>query len=278
MPELPEVETTKRGIHPFLLNQTIECIHVRQTKLRLPIPSDLSTSCADQKILDIARRGKYLLLQLSSGTLLIHLGMSGHLRLDHLHSPIRKHDHVDLYLSNRFILRYHDPRRFGLWLYLTEPPCQHPLLTRLGPEPLSSDFNGDYLYDRAQGKTQSIKSFIMNNHVVVGIGNIYATESLFLAGIHPQAAIGLITKEQFILLSNKIKQVLQQAINAGGTTLRDFYASDGKPGYFSAALNVYGRQGLPCPACHERILAMTISGRNSAFCSKCQPMQPLRVC
>ncbi|ETO94186.1 bifunctional DNA-formamidopyrimidine glycosylase/DNA-(apurinic or apyrimidinic site) lyase [Legionella oakridgensis] len=272
MPELPEVETTRRGIHPFLLNQTIERIDIRQGKLRFPATPELNACCSGKQILDVSRRAKYLLLPLSSGTLLIHLGMSGYLRLDNPQSSLKKHDHIDMCLSNDMVLRYHDPRRFGFWLYIAGNLLQHPLIAHLGPEPLSDDFNGDFLYDKARGKTQSIKSFIMNNHVVVGIGNIYATESLFLTGIHPQTASGRLAKEQFIRLSINIKQVLQQAITAGGTTLRDFYSSDGKPGYFSSALHVYGRQGQPCPHCYERILAVTIAGRKSTFCPRCQPI------
>ena len=271
MPELPEVETTKRGITPFLVEQTILCATVRQPQLRLPVTPNLSTICSGKTLLSITRRAKYLLLHLSEGFLLIHLGMSGHLRIVNSQAPIGKHDHIDLCLSNGSILRYNDPRRFGLWLYIAENPLQHHLLAHLGPEPLSDEFNGDYLYLAARNKKKCIKSFIMTNNVVVGIGNIYAAEALFLAGIHPETAAGALSREQINSLSEHLKKVLQQAIIAGGTTLRDFYAADGKPGYFSNELQVYGRQNKPCYACNTLIKIIAIAGRNSAFCPKCQP-------
>ncbi len=270
MPELPEVETTKRGILPFLLNQSIAGVTVRQSKLRVPVPHDISASCAGKVIQGISRRGKYLLLELSTGNLLIHLGMSGHLRITNAQTPAGKHDHIDLCLTNGTLLRYQDPRRFGLWLYVEENPLKHTLLAHLGPEPLSDEFNGQYLSARAHRRTQCIKSFIMNNHVVVGVGNIYATQCLFLAGIHPQSPAGAIPEEKYIGLSHHIKSVLQQAIAAGGTTLRDFYAVDGKPGYFSTALTIYGRKGAPCPNCQMLIESITIAGRSSTFCPHCQ--------
>lgn len=272
MPELPEVETTKRGISPFLVGQSIKQMIVRQTQLRLPVPPGLNELCQSQLIHSVSRRAKYLILQLSKGYLLIHLGMSGHLRIMQGERPADKHDHIDLCLSNGLILRYNDPRRFGLWLYLEENPCQHRLLSHLGPEPLSDPFNGEYLSQRAQKKTQKIKTFIMNNEVVVGVGNIYATESLFLAGIHPQKAAGSLALQDFEKLARAIKKVLQQAIEAGGTTLRDFYAFDGKPGYFAHALQVYGRQKHPCFHCNSTIQTLTLGGRNSAFCPNCQPL------
>lgn len=271
MPELPEVETTKQGITPFLVNQTILCATVRQPKLRLPVTHHLSRLCAGRTLLSISRRAKYLLLHLSEGHVLIHLGMSGHLRIVKSQEPIGKHDHIDLCLTNGAILRYNDPRRFGLWLYIAENPLQHRLLAHLGPEPLTEEFNGDYLYLSARHKTQCIKSFIMNNKIVVGVGNIYAAESLFLAGIHPITAAGALSKEEMLRLSDHIKHVLQQAINVGGTTLRDFYAADGKPGYFSNELKVYGRKNNPCFTCKTSIEAIFIAGRNSAFCPRCQP-------
>ena len=271
MPELPEVETTKQGITPFLVNQTILCVTIRQPQLRLPVTPNLNTLCSGKVLLAISRRAKYLLLHLSEGNVLIHLGMSGHLRIVNAQSPVSKHDHIDLCLMNGSILRYNDPRRFGLWLFIQDNPLTHRLLTHLGPEPLTDHFNGDYLHLCAYRKTQCIKSFIMNNKIVVGVGNIYAAESLFLAGIHPKTAAGALSKEQMLCLSYFIKQVLQQAISAGGTTLRDFYAADGKPGYFSNELNVYGRQKNHCYVCKTIIEAIVIAGRTSAFCPKCQP-------
>jgi formamidopyrimidine-DNA glycosylase len=272
MPELPEIETTKRGIAPFLLQQTIANVIVRQPQLRWPITPNLSALCSMKDIVDISRRAKYLIIHLSEGFLLIHLGMSGHLRIVKKYTPIGKHDHVDLCLNDGSLLRYNDPRRFGAWLYLAEEPAQHRLLNHLGPEPLTEAFHSKYLYQRARGKTQCIKSFIMDNKIVVGVGNIYATESLFLAGIHPQTMASMISEEQMSRLTAHIKTILQQAIDVGGTTLRDFYAVDGKPGYFANKLNVYGRQHQLCYTCKTLIQAMTIAGRNSAFCPQCQPL------
>jgi formamidopyrimidine-DNA glycosylase len=270
MPELPEVETTRRGISPFLLKQTIIATTIRQRQLRLAISRELATLCPGQEIQSVRRRGKYLIFELSEGYLLNHLGMSGHLRIVNAETPPSKHSHLDLQLSNGCILRYNDPRRFGLWLFLTENPDQHYLLAKLGPEPLSNTFNGKYLFHRAQHVRQNIKSFIMKNEIVVGVGNIYATESLFLAGIHPQTPAFKLKQENFAALARNIKQVLQQAIAAGGTTLRDFHAADGKPGYFSTNLQIYGRKNLPCFQCNTLIQAITIAGRNSAFCPSCQ--------
>lgn len=271
MPELPEVETTKRGIEPFLVNQIINEVVVRQAKLRLPISSEIAAKSLGQQIKAVTRRAKYLLIELSQGFLLNHLGMSGHLRIVKHGQPPGKHDHFDLLLNNGYILRYNDPRRFGLWLYIDDNPEKHRLLSHLGPEPLSDLFNADYLYRCAQNKKQCIKSFIMTNEVVVGVGNIYATESLFLTGIHPEIPAGLLSINSSIKLVDSIKYVLEQAIQAGGTTLRDFYASDGKTGYFVNNLLVYGRKGLPCFHCETFIEAITIGGRRSAFCPKCQP-------
>lgn len=271
MPELPEIETTKRGISPLLINQDIINVTVRHTRLRLPVTPELHHLCANKRVLNITRRAKYLLLQLSEGYIVIHLGMSGHLRIVNAQTSIRKHDHIDLGLSNGTILRYNDPRRFGLWLYIPDAPLEHPLFKHLGPEPLTDEFSADYLSKRACYKKQCIKSFIMDNRVVVGVGNIYAAESLFLAKIHPQTAAGQVPEDKMRHLTGHIKKVLQNAIQAGGTTLRDFYAADGKPGYFSQALNVYGRQYKPCHVCETIIEALNIAGRNSAFCPKCQP-------
>lgn len=271
MPELPEVETTRRGISPFLLNQTIASIIIRQPQLRLPVPPGLNTLCSGRQVQAISRRAKYLLLHLSKGYLLIHLGMSGHLRITEPQSPPGKHDHIDMLLENGLTLRYHDPRRFGLWSYIADNPYQHPLLAHLGPEPLSDAFNGEYLSHRAHRKTQNIKSFIMRNEIVVGVGNIYASESLFLAGINPHTPAGLLQQNHFDKLVVTIKQVLQQAISAGGTTLKDFYAIDGKPGYFANQLQVYGRKNLPCFQCNSLIQITILGGRSTAFCPSCQP-------
>ncbi len=269
MPELPEVETTRRGISHFLVNQVITQVNVRHRQLRFPIPA-LESLCTGQIIQAISRRGKYLLLELTTGYLLIHLGMSGHLRIAPAGNAAGKHDHIDLLLDNQRILRYNDPRRFGLWLYLTDDPFLHPLLAQLGPEPLSKSFSAIYLSNLAKGKKKAIKSFIMDSKVVVGVGNIYASESLFWAGIHPQTPANRLSMKQYTALVKQIKTVLRQAIEAGGTTLRDFHAHDGKPGYFINQLQVYGRKNLPCARCQTPIQVMIIGGRNSAFCPVCQ--------
>ncbi|MFY7698030.1 MAG: bifunctional DNA-formamidopyrimidine glycosylase/DNA-(apurinic or apyrimidinic site) lyase [Legionella sp.] len=270
MPELPEVETTACGIKPFLINQYITGIVIRQPKLRLPVNPETDELCRNKKITAIYRRAKYIIIQLCQGNLILHLGMSGHLRMMLEKKQPQKHDHIDLTIDNGSLLRYTDPRRFGLWLYTADTLEKHPLLVNLGPEPLSADFNPEYLWRRAFGKKQNIKSYLMDNTVVVGIGNIYATESLFIAGIHPLSPAGLISLETMDRLTTAIKNILRQAIAAGGTTLRDFYAADGKPGYFSFALNVYGRKGEPCLRCTTTIESMRIAGRNSYFCPRCQ--------
>ncbi len=273
MPELPEVETTKEGIKVHLENQVIERVIVRNPQLRLPIASNINDLCAKQTIHAVSRRGKYILISLNEGFLLIHLGMSGHLRVVPSITPPGKHDHVDLSLSNNLALRYCDPRRFGLFHYSVEDPKEH-LLSHLGPEPLTEAFNNDYLYEKTRTKNQPIKSFIMNNEMVVGVGNIYATESLFLAGINPISPAKSINYQQCSQLSTHIKNVLHSAIQAGGTTLKDFYAFDGKPGYFSISLKVYGRKNQPCFDCMTPIEVHLIAGRTSAFCPSCQPLTP----
>lgn len=270
MPELPEVETTKEGIKPHLEGQTIQGVIVRNPKLRIPVPNNLDTLCVGKKIITISRRAKYILLHLSKGYLLIHLGMSGHLRIVSAESNPEKHDHIMLMLTNGLMLRFCDPRRFGLFLYIHENPYQHQLLAHLGPEPLSDDFDGLYLFQRIQHKSKPIKSLIMDNDVVVGVGNIYASESLFLANIHPNTPAKMLSEAMCYSLATHIKEVLKQAIISGGTTLRDFYAFDGKPGYFSISLKVYGRKNEPCLCCQHPIESIMIGGRNSFFCPTCQ--------
>ncbi|VEG91341.1 bifunctional DNA-formamidopyrimidine glycosylase/DNA-(apurinic or apyrimidinic site) lyase [Legionella spiritensis] len=272
MPELPEVETTAQGIRPHILHQTISEIIVREPRLRRPVPKSLHENGCGQTIEDVTRRAKYIILHLTKGYLLIHLGMTGHFRLFNTGSMTPgKHDHIDLCLQNNLTLRYNDPRRFGLWLATDTEPSRHPLLAALGPEPLTDDFNPAYLYARARGRKQSIKSFIMDNRIVVGVGNIYASECLFLAGIHPLTSAGALDERQAEILTHYIKETLQRAIQAGGTTLKDFYASDGKPGYFALELQVYGRKNQPCFSCGNLIAAETIAGRTSSFCPHCQP-------
>lgn len=273
MPELPEVETTKEGIRGHLEGQTIVGITVRNSKLRMPVPAQIHELCTTKTIEHITRRAKYILIHLSEGYLLIHLGMSGHLRVVPSSLAAEKHDHVDLRLSNHYTLRYRDPRRFGLFYYLEENPYQHSLLAHLGPEPLLEDFHAEYLYQKAKTKNQPIKALIMSNEIVVGVGNIYATESLFLAGIHPGTRAKMLSFSQYEALVTHIKNTLQLAIESGGTTLRDFYSFDGSPGYFSIALQMYGRKAQPCLRCKQTIESIAIAGRQSTFCPNCQPKQ-----
>lgn len=270
MPELPEVETTKEGIKLHLEGQIIRKISVHNSRLRVPIPNDLNELCVGKKIIAVTRRAKYILIQLSQGYLLIHLGMSGHLRMAEGSSIPKKHDHITVALNNNLLLRFYDPRRFGLFLYIDKNPYEHPLLVHLGKEPLSDEFNGHYLFQKGKNKNKPIKSFIMDNKIVVGVGNIYATESLFLAKIHPSTPTKILSEEAHLNLAMHIKEILQQAIACGGTTLKDFYAFDGKPGYFSILLKVYGRKNQPCLQCQHPIESVILGGRNSTFCPKCQ--------
>jgi len=270
MPELPEVEVVRLGISPFILNQKITDVIIRQRNLRLPIPSQLKKHLVGESILDVLRRGKYLLLTTAKGTLLCHLGMSGSLRLLKKSLPPQKHDHVDLLFANH-CLRFNDPRRFGLFLWTSENPLHHPLLSRLGPEPLSTDLTPCYLWKKAQKRKVAIKSFLMNSQIVAGIGNIYATEVLFKAKIHPLTSASVISHEQFKTLCSSIKTILGKAIQQGGTTLRDFVNSEGKPGYFKQQLQVYGRNSQPCPLCGASLQSLRLAQRTTIFCSSCQP-------
>ncbi len=269
MPELPEVETTCRGIAPHVKKQQVKNVIIRQSSLRWPVPRNLKQKLKDQTISDIQRRAKYLLFKTQTGHLIIHLGMSGSLRMVNHQAEPNKHDHVDI-IFNKKTLRFHDPRRFGAVLWTSKEPLKHKLLKSLGPEPLLNEFSGKHLYQLAQGKKVNVKTFIMNAHIVVGVGNIYASESLFLSGIHPQRAAGRISLKRYEILAENIKNVLSHAIELGGTTLRDFVKEDGKPGYFANELNVYNQTGKPCPVCKSPIKVRTISQRSSFFCVQCQ--------
>lgn len=269
MPELPEVETTRRGITPYVEKQRVQNIVIRQASLRWPVPRNLKQKLKGQTIKDIQRRAKYLLFATQTGHLIIHLGMSGSLRMVNNKIEANKHDHVDLVFKKK-TLRFHDPRRFGAVLWTSKDPLQHKLLKNLGPEPLSDEFTGTHLHQLAKGKKVNVKSFIMNAHIVVGVGNIYASESLFLSGIHPQRSVGRISLVRYEILAENIKQVLTHAIELGGTTLRDFVREDGKPGYFANKLNVYNQTGKPCPVCKNPIKVRTIRQRSSFFCVQCQ--------
>lgn len=270
MPELPEVETTRRGIVHFLQNQTIKTVIVRENRLRWPIPDNLATILPNQQVCHIHRRGKYLLLECTQGHLLIHLGMSGNLRVLPYDTPFKKHDHLDIVFTHGLCLRYHDPRRFGCVLWTSDPILNHPLLINLGPEPLEATFTGEHLHCHAQGRRIAVKNYIMDSHIVVGVGNIYANEALFLAGIHPTCAAGGINLIRYQYLADMIKQVLKTAIEMGGTTLRDFTDSTGNPGYFNQALQVYGRAGKTCVQCKSTIQQQKIGQRVTYYCPVCQ--------
>ncbi|MGC7560752.1 bifunctional DNA-formamidopyrimidine glycosylase/DNA-(apurinic or apyrimidinic site) lyase [Pasteurella sp. PK-2025] len=268
MPELPEVETTKNGIAPYLDGFIIEKILVRQPKLRWLVSEELA-KITHQKVISLSRRAKYLIIQLETGYIIGHLGMSGSLRVVEKTDQIDKHDHLDMVINNGKIVRYNDPRRFGAWLW-TENLDEFHLFLKLGPEPLSDAFNADYLWHKSRKKQTALKTFLMDNAVVVGVGNIYANETLFLCGLHPQKTAGSLTKTQCRQLVEQIKQVLATAIQQGGTTLKDFLQPDGRPGYFAQALLVYGNKDKPCPTCGTSIESVVIGQRNSFYCPKCQ--------
>jgi formamidopyrimidine-DNA glycosylase len=270
MPELPEVETTRRGILPDLQGRRISGVVVREPRLRWPVPEDLDRRLRGQRIEAVQRRAKYLLVRLGAGTVLLHLGMSGSLRVVPARAPIQAHDHVDIVLAHGRALRLHDPRRFGALLWCGGDPLTHPLLRPLGPEPLNESFDGDYLYARARGRRLAVKPFLMDSHVVAGVGNIYANEALFAAGIHPRRAAGRIARARYGRLARCIKGVLEAAIEQGGTTLRDFVREDGRPGYFRNELRVYARADRPCPRCARPLRGLVLGQRATVFCPRCQ--------
>lgn len=277
MPELPEVETSRRGIEPHLYQQTIAKVVIRHYQLRWPIDMNLPRLLANQQIQAITRRAKYILVTTTAGTLLIHLGMSGSLRVLPQDTPLLKHDHVDIILTTGKCLRFNDPRRFGCLLWTETDPSLHPLLNQLGPEPLSEAFDGKDLFIKSRNKKTAIKSFIMDSHIVVGVGNIYANEALFLAGIHPQRPANTLTLAQCEQLAVAIKHVLSSAIEQGGTTLRNFVSSEGKPGYFKQQLLVYGRGGLSCKNCKTLLSEIRLGQRTTVFCLNCQRYNGERV-
>ncbi len=268
MPELPEVETVRRGLLSHCLGQKINQVIIRQPKLRWPIPAQLPSLLQHHTINQVLRRGKYLLIPFPHGTLLIHLGMSGVLRILDPATLVTKHDHVDIELST-ITLRFHDPRRFGCILWI-EAGKTHPLLDILGPEPLSDDFNTDYLYQSSRHRATAVKLFLMNNAVVTGIGNIYCNETLFQAQIHPTLPAQRITKAQAKNLVDASKSILAAAIELGGTTIKDFKNSQGKPGYFTQHLQVYGREGQPCFTCQTPLQELRLNQRSTIFCPCCQ--------
>ncbi|WP_433588821.1 bifunctional DNA-formamidopyrimidine glycosylase/DNA-(apurinic or apyrimidinic site) lyase [Pseudomonas koreensis] len=269
MPELPEVETTRRGIAPHLEGQRVSRVIVRDRRLRWPIPEDLDVRLSGQRIVLVERRAKYLLINAEVGTLISHLGMSGNLRLVEVGLPALKHEHVDIELESGLALRYTDPRRFGAMLWSTDP-LNHELLIRLGPEPLTDLFDGERLFQLSRGRSMAVKPFIMDNAVVVGVGNIYATEALFAAGIDPRREAKSISRARYLKLAIEIKRILAAAIERGGTTLRDFIGGEGQPGYFQQELFVYGRGGEHCKVCGTGLREVKLGQRASVFCPRCQ--------
>jgi formamidopyrimidine-DNA glycosylase len=268
MPELPEVETTMRGIEPYVCGQTIHRFIVRHHQLRWPVPPE-TTDMAGRLIQTVSRRGKYILMQLDQGSLIWHLGMSGSMTIQPINTPPQTHEHLEVELTSGQSLKYRDPRRFGALLYCKDNPLHHRLLQNLGPEPLTDNFDVDHLRAKCLNKTSSIKSVIMDSHNVTGVGNIYACESLFLAGINPLRKAGSISRKRLGKLVTSIKAILHAAILQGGTTLQDFTQVDGKPGYFTQSLSVYGIKGS-CAACDTDIKKLTQNQRSSYFCPKCQ--------
>ena len=269
MPELPEVETTRRGILPRLHGRRLCLVTVNEPRLRWPVPPDLAARLAGKRLQDIRRRGKYLLFDFGDVTQLVHLGMSGSLRFAEAGGAAEKHDHVEWRFEDLPPLRLRDPRRFGAVL-LAEDPAQHPLLATLGPEPLTAEFDADYLHASCRGRSAAIKQVIMDAHVVVGVGNIYASESLFHAGIRPGTAARRLSRPACARVVDAIQRVLEAAIAAGGSSLRDYVASDGELGYFQLATRVYDRAGLPCKSCGTPIRRIVQGQRASFYCPSCQ--------
>ena len=270
MPELPEVETSRRGIEPHILNKKVTEVVIRQKQLRWPITPTLKKQLTGQVIQQVERRGKYILLRTDAGTVIMHLGMSGSLRILKKSIAPEKHDHFDIAFSNKKVLRFRDPRRFGSVLWTKADPLQHKLLINLGPEPLSKDFTAEYLFKASRNRKLAIKTFLMNSHIVVGVGNIYANESLFSAGINPKGAANKISLPRYEKLVPIIKNILERSIEQGGTTLKDFINEDGKPGYFQQTLAVYGRAGEPCNNCDKTIKQITQAQRSTFYCTNCQ--------
>jgi formamidopyrimidine-DNA glycosylase len=269
MPELPEVETSRRGIEPWIVDTAITRVIVRNRRLRWPIARGVERRLQGQPIHSVDRRAKYLLINTGNGTAILHLGMTGSVFIVDNDTPAGIHDHFDFELDSGKMLRFRDPRRFGSF-HWSDDPLAHPLLVNLGPEPLNDEFDGEYLWRKSRGRKVSVKQFIMNAQIVVGVGNIYASESLFLAGINPKRAAGRIARLRYDALVDSIKDILDRAIKAGGTTLRDFYGGDGEPGYFKQQLEVYDRDGEHCRRCNTVISAFVQGQRSTYYCKSCQ--------
>jgi formamidopyrimidine-DNA glycosylase len=274
MPELPEVETTRRGLAPHLEGRRIASVTLRRPDLRWPIPREISDLLPTSTITAVRRRAKYLLMDTKIGTAIWHLGMSGSMRVLPVDTPVRAHDHVDLVIEGKGrggqrVLRFNDPRRFGCLLWQA-PGETHELLRELGPEPLSDDFDGDYLFERSRGRSVAVKAFLMDQKVVVGVGNIYVAEALFAAGVSPTRAAGKVSRERYADIAREVRAILDYAIRRGGTTLRDFISPDGAPGYFEQELSVYGRGGEPCPRCGRALKQSMLAQRATTWCGHCQ--------
>lgn len=270
MPELPEVETTRRGIEPWLVGRRIERVLVREPRLRWRVPAGLAGKVTGTRVCSVARRAKYLLIGTDAGTLILHLGMSGSLRILDAATPPLAHDHVDLVLDSGRCLRFNDPRRFGCLLFTAADPSRHRLLANLAVEPLSDAFTGEALWQRARGKRVAVKAFIMDSRTVAGVGNIYASEALFRAGIRPGLAAGRVSRARMDALVGAIRDVLTEAIGVGGTTLRDYVDASGMPGYFRQRLFVYERSGKACRRCGTAIRQFTQGARSTYWCPHCQ--------
>jgi formamidopyrimidine-DNA glycosylase len=267
MPELPEVETTKNGLEKILTKKKITKVEILNSNLRWIVDKAIRSMINNQTIRSFSRRGKYILFNLDKGHLMIHLGMSGKINVVDINEPLKKHDHFLLYFNNQ-VMRFNDPRRFGSIFYLKD--LNHKLLNNLGVEPLEDSFHKNYLFENSRNKTQNVKAFIMDSKIVVGVGNIYACESLYNAGINPKTKSNKISKQRYLNLTENIKKVLNKAIKAGGTTLQDFAKVDGKPGYFSQELSVYGRENENCYNCNGKIKRIVQNQRSTFYCPKCQ--------
>ena len=270
MPELPEVETIRRGIEPLVVNKVVDHVRIHNGSLRWPVPDLLIEALPGQKVHSVARRSKYLLFACDQGTLIVHLGMTGHLRLISCTSLRRKHDHVEIVFTDGSALRYNDSRRFGVILWTESNPLQHVRLAGLGPEPFDPEFNAAYMYRLSRSRKVAVKPFLMNAHVVVGVGNIYASEALFRAGIAPGRSAGKVSKAAYGHLVQSVVEILGEAIAAGGTTIRDFSDSEGRPGYFKQKLCVYGRAGQKCVSCGALIKQIKLGQRSTFYCPVCQ--------
>ena len=270
MPELPEVETTRRELEPRLVGRRVKRVVVREPRLRWPVPAELAVRLEGRRITGLARRAKYLLASARGGTALIHLGMTGSLRLVSSSDPAGPHDHVDWRLDDGQCLRYRDPRRFGAMLWWEGAPARHPLLSRLGPEPFTDAFHGEWLHERSQGRRAAVKSFLMDGRIVAGVGNIYANEALFEAGIHPGRPAGRISRERYERLAGAVRRILSRSIGAGGTSFRDYVRTDGEPGRYQTRLMTYDRAGKPCVRCGAALRGRIIGQRSTVWCPRCQ--------